>query len=636
MRHRFLLASALLPLLNPALPAQSLPPTGFVLAAPAPSSVDPNLFGVQLAMAVDQNGLPALAWFAFQPNNPAVATLFFTNWDTAGNRWRSPLAIDSTTGLNTSGSVQQAAIASDVATSRLGIAWIRNTTEVWLALSSDNGVNWVTQPIANDPSSSAYNPSLRMANGRLFLTFNQGAGFRFVTGLETGANFSNEEVPLLPNSTQVLVDGSSVAIDSDGNAAVAYVTDDSTSQGLQIAFWRQGAAPVRIATSNGIQNTDNDLDLVFSGTTPIVAFWAALDSTFGSGAHEVWTTFSADRGITWEAPLAVPNDGKVDMGRRIGLALGPEGQVAVVSEVTTNSTEGAIYGEPKLSLSTDLSLWLTTSPGLSPAPSFFASFPAVSYAGDGTLYVAFQNIQSDLLGNGVVVWTQPGPRIASGGIANAASYQTQVAPGSIFAIFGADLANTAGAAFNVPLPADIGSARVLVNGIEAPLFYVSPVQINAQLPFETPLGTAQVEVRTAGWISAAEPVNVIPAGPGIFAYGDNHAIVQNLDDYSLNSESAPAASGSFVSVYMTGQGSVDPFVPTGQPAPGSPLSYAVQPVSVTVGSLLTEPPAFSGLTPGLVGVLQVNFRVPVLLPGNYPLVVTIGGVQSNAATISVK
>jgi uncharacterized protein (TIGR03437 family) len=110
-------------------------------------------------------------------------------------------------------------------------------------------------------------------------------------------------------------------------------------------------------------------------------------------------------------------------------------------------------------------------------------------------------------------------------------------------------------------------------------------------------------------------------------------VVQN-QDFTINTGANPARPGSVIIVYMTGQGAVDNPVATGAPASGNPLSQARLPVTAAIGGRTAEV-LFAGLTPGFVGLLQVNLRVPLLSSGDYPVVVTIGGVASNSAVITV-
>lgn len=97
---------------------------------------------------------------------------------------------------------------------------------------------------------------------------------------------------------------------------------------------------------------------------------------------------------------------------------------------------------------------------------------------------------------------------------------------------------------------------------------------------------------------ASQPASawVAAGGPGIFVYGSNWAIAQN-QDYSLNSASNPAKVGSYVTLYGTGGGAVNPTVPTGAAAPASPLSNTVSSVTATINGMAANV-TFAGLTPG--------------------------------------
>ena len=220
--------------------------------------------------------------------------------------------------------------------------------------------------------------------------------------------------------------------------------------------------------------------------------------------------------------------------------------------------------------------------------------------------------------------------ISPNGIVNAAGFQTPVAPGSVIAIFGSNLAAGSSAAPSIPLPTTLGGVSALVNGsLHVPLFYVSPSQINAQLPYETPLGSATLTVNG----SAPAQFTVAASAPGIVVYGTNRAVAVN-QDYSLNAPDHPAQPGGWVTVYMSGQGAVNPAVASGAASPSSPVAVPVLPVTATIGGQAAEV-LFAGLTPGGVGLFQVNLRVPTLAAGDYPLIVTVGQARSNAPLLAV-
>jgi len=240
----------------------------------------------------------------------------------------------------------------------------------------------------------------------------------------------------------------------------------------------------------------------------------------------------------------------------------------------------------------------------------------------------------DYVGEFTLEVTAP-PEIAAGGVVNGASFTPKVAPGSLFSIFGSSLALTTRSAAALPLATQMGSATVTIGGKEAPLVFVSPGQINAQVPYETLQGqTVPVVVTVNGVSSPAVNVTVTGAAPGIFQFGTKRAVVQN-DDYTVNTAENPAAANSYVIAYLTGAGQVDNAVASGAAARVEPLSRPRGPVSATIADMPAEV-VFGGLTPDFVGLMQVNLKIPNLQPGTYPLIVTVNGEKSNSAMITVK
>lgn len=222
-------------------------------------------------------------------------------------------------------------------------------------------------------------------------------------------------------------------------------------------------------------------------------------------------------------------------------------------------------------------------------------------------------------------------------IGNVASYAVNATPpGSVFVLFGLDLATKEAQAISVPLQTTLLTTTVTVNGTAVPLFYVSPGQIDAQMPWEIPAGTvASVVVKNGTSMSNAAAVYVPATGtPGISIYSTNRAVVTNADG-SVNSPTSAASVGDEVVAWFTGGGPVQASGPlvTGAPAPDG-LSSITGSSAVTVGTLPAKVD-YIGLTPGSIGLYQVNFEIPQIAKGTYPLQINIAGQLSNKPVITV-
>ena len=219
-------------------------------------------------------------------------------------------------------------------------------------------------------------------------------------------------------------------------------------------------------------------------------------------------------------------------------------------------------------------------------------------------------------------------------IGNGASDRPNFAPaGSLFSIFGRNLASGNKPASTVPLPDTLLTTSVTVNGKPAPLYFVSPGQVNAQLPAETSPGLATVVVKNGNSVSNATAIMVPETGPGIFVTGQNRAVVQN-PNHKQNTEADPAKVGQILVAYFTGGGPVTTKgLLTGIPAPLE-LSPVSESHTVTVSGKAAKT-TYVGLAPGLIGIYQADFKVPVVGPGDHPLQIIVGGRGSNTPVITV-
>jgi uncharacterized protein (TIGR03437 family) len=243
------------------------------------------------------------------------------------------------------------------------------------------------------------------------------------------------------------------------------------------------------------------------------------------------------------------------------------------------------------------------------------------YAGTGNSLAAFGLLNQP-----------PQPSLST--VVNAASFQPgPVAPGSLISIFGLNLAQSATLSSPAGFSTTLGGVTLLINGVPAPLQFVGPNQINAQVPFEVSAGSATAELRLPAMPPAAIQFPIAPAAPGIFATGPNQAAIQNADG-ALNAPDHPAPAGSIIAVYLTGQGAVVPPVATAAPAPGNPLARTAYPVTATVGGQPADV-VFAGLSPGSVGLFQVNLRLPPIGSGSYPLEIAVNGITSNTQRLQI-
>jgi uncharacterized protein (TIGR03437 family) len=227
------------------------------------------------------------------------------------------------------------------------------------------------------------------------------------------------------------------------------------------------------------------------------------------------------------------------------------------------------------------------------------------------------------------------PSTTAAGVVNAASSAPAIAPGALITIYGTNLASGLAQADKTPLPLILSGTSVTADDVKLPLLFVSPGQINAQLPYETKTGTVKLVVQASSGNSAPVEIQVAATGPGVFTPAQtNHVLALNLADGSLNSAQSPAKPGQYVTAYATGQGAVSPAVVTGDVAPSSPLSLPVAQVQVKIGGKQATT-QFAGLAPGFVGLLQLNVLIPDVAAGELPFEVSVGGVNAAATVISI-
>jgi uncharacterized protein (TIGR03437 family) len=263
-----------------------------------------------------------------------------------------------------------------------------------------------------------------------------------------------------------------------------------------------------------------------------------------------------------------------------------------------------------------------------------------------TAQLPAQNLQGQVQIKGAFQTYQQPPVIGTGAVVNAASFAAQapLAPGSLITLFGTNLAQGQSAASSVPLPLTLAGSSILLAGKSAPLLFANNGQVNAIVPYGIAVNTPQqVVISSASSISVPQSIILSAAAPGIFtvnASGQGQGIIVGVDangSQPIADSANPVKAGQAIVIYCTGLGEVSPAVTTGAAAPLTQISNTIEPIQVTVGGIEANV-LFSGLTPGFVGLYQVNATVPSgVAPGSQvPVTLTGAGQQSMPVTIAVQ
>jgi len=251
------------------------------------------------------------------------------------------------------------------------------------------------------------------------------------------------------------------------------------------------------------------------------------------------------------------------------------------------------------------------------------------------------------------------PQIAENAVVNAASFVPfgepghATAPGSIVSIFGVNISGEPRQAGSIPLPLAVEGVSVTLDGIPAPLFFVSPGQINAQLPSRVRGTEAAVVVRNGAGESVEREIQINAVSPGVFTVSQQGAgqgivtfanstdlaapesLIDELRSMGANASGRPAGTGDLVTIWCAGLGPVMPAIEDGRNSfdeDGFQLRETVSQPQVLIGgeAVPSQDVLFSGLAPEFVGLYQVNIRLADDLPRGDAVSVQlrIGGVES--------
>jgi len=276
--------------------------------------------------------------------------------------------------------------------------------------------------------------------------------------------------------------------------------------------------------------------------------------------------------------------------------------------------------------------WLAVSPlsGSGPAPVNLTAAAAGLANGTYTATLIFQsaNTTPQFVNVPVTFTIGASSAISIGGLQNAASFKNVFAPGMAMSVYGINLAPSTQTAYALPLPLTLAGVSATVNGIAAPLYFVSTGQLNIQIPYETATGTALLAVSNNGQV-ATYTFPVSASAPGIYLATPGGPIVPN----------ASGNRGQIYTLFVTGAGEVSPPVSTGAAPTGTQVPVPLLSVSMTIGGVAVPAQGmmYVGIPSWSVGTLQINFQVPQNAPlGVQPVVVTVGSAASAAANFTVQ
>jgi uncharacterized protein (TIGR03437 family) len=225
----------------------------------------------------------------------------------------------------------------------------------------------------------------------------------------------------------------------------------------------------------------------------------------------------------------------------------------------------------------------------------------------------------------------------------ASQLQGPVAPGEILSVSGSGLGPQTAVAAQLAgsgvLANQIGGTQVLFNGSPAALLYAQDKQVNVQAPYSIAgLAAVDLQVIYNGALAARTTVAVTDTSPALFTVGQaTGPVLAFNEDGTQNSADNPAARGSLVTLFATGEGQTTP-AGVGGVLAGSPFPLPVAPVSVKIGGYAAEI-QFAGEAPGTVGTLQVNVRIPggYAPAGILPIVLAAGNaISQGGVTIAVQ
>jgi uncharacterized protein (TIGR03437 family) len=317
----------------------------------------------------------------------------------------------------------------------------------------------------------------------------------------------------------------------------------------------------------------------------------------------------------------------------VGVSNGGQGTLSISNVTATTASGGSWLSAQSASGGTLISI-VADPTGLSPN-TYQGTVTIASNAANSSVAISVQ----------LLVEPQTAPVVFAGGVVNNGTFAgaEALAQGDIVAVFGDQFtAGDATGAPGLPLQTSIAGTQVLVNGVPAPVYFISAGQVNFQIPYEATTGPGTVSVSRNGQQGNQAFVNITDRAPRFLLLPGNYAIMTTGAGALTGIPANPVKGGDVVVIYTIGLGPTSPAVASGVASPGSPLAVvpttkACYGFSTPFGAAPCTDVGFAGLTPGFVGLYQVNTTIPAgLASGNVPFTFTVNGVQSNYVQLAVQ
>jgi adhesin/invasin len=336
------------------------------------------------------------------------------------------------------------------------------------------------------------------------------------------------------------------------------------------------------------------------------------------------------------------------------IAQGANAQTTAIA--VTDAGQGTLTISGVTAAAANSGTWLTVAFAPGPSDSTVITITADPTGLTPNTYAGTVTIASNAVNPSVVIPVEltvvaQGPPLASaGGVVNNGTFGANepLAQGDIVAVFGSQFTyGDAQGATSLPLQTIMNGVQVLVNGTAAPIYYVSPGQINFEIPIDASTangGGGTVQVVRNGQPGNLVYVDINAQAPRFIVYDGGYGIMTTPQGALTGIPSSPVKVGDTIVIYALGLGPTSPPVASGTASPSSPLAKVPGTTQVCFGveSPFHQSPCatalFSGLTPGFVGLYQINVTIPAGIPsGNSTIsLLLVNNVESTPVQLAVQ